>query len=138
MTHKPKLLIVDDDAKVRELAEFAAHRTDLFEHVATSVDGLAAFEWLSACADAELPDVILTDLSMPRLNGLDLTRRLRETQRLRDIPVAMFSSSNHPDDEEQARAAGCRQFFVKPAGVTDLEHILATVAALVVHTPHHV
>lgn len=124
------LLIVDDDARIRELAEYAAHRTGLFSRVATATDGHAALEWLAGIGADERPSVILTDLSMPRLDGLDFVKRVQEEAAWRDIPVAMFSSSNRPNDEALALAAGCRVFFPKPPGLETLITIMGVIAEL--------
>lgn len=128
MKSKLRLLIVDDDARMRELATFAAQRATVFETVRTAADGAAALEWLSQCGEAELPDAILTDLNMPRVNGVELARRLHEHPRWREIPVAMFSSSTPPD--EDPLALGCRAFFMKPVDLADLTQLMTSVAEL--------
>lgn len=128
MKQKLRLLIVDDDARMRELAAFAAQRTAVFETVMTAADGAAALEWLSHCAEAELPEAILTDLNMPRINGVELARRLHEHPRWREIPLAMFSSTA-PADTDPA-ALGCRAFFMKPIELAELTQMMAAVAEL--------
>lgn len=130
MKRKVRLLIVDDDPRVRELAEFAARQTDLFDPVLTAGDGQTALEFLSHSSDAELPQVVLTDLMMPRIDGLELARRIRENSRWHDIMVAGFSSSQQPEDEEAALAAGCRVFFPKPLGLSQLGTMMRSIAEL--------
>lgn len=126
MKQNLRLLIVDDDARVRELAAFAAQGA--FQTVTTATDGASALEWLSHCPENELPDAVLTDLNMPRIDGVELARRLHEHPRWREIAVVMFSSTTPPD--EDPLPLGCRAFFMKPLGMADLTHLMTTVAEL--------
>lgn len=132
-TAQPRLLIVDDDSRIRELAEFAARTSGEFGPVSLAGDGEEALEMLrfeQGTHPETLPDLILTDLSMPRVNGFDLVARLQEDPSTRDIPIVMFSSSGLPYDRERALAAGCRAFFEKPATLTGLVSLLRTIADL--------
>ncbi len=61
---------------------------------------------------------------------MELVARIRADPGLRDIPVVMFSSSNRPNDEADALAAGCRAFFTKPMSLEALMEIVDTVAEL--------
>jgi CheY-like chemotaxis protein len=128
-------LIVDDDPRVRELAEFAAKTAGVFSTVEVASDGASALERLRA-RDGDLPDAILTDLSMPRVDGLDLVRELQRDPRTRKIPVVMFSSSNLPNDHERALAAGCRAFFVKPPSLHGLTNLLRSVRGILDESHH--
>jgi CheY-like chemotaxis protein len=118
------LLIVDDDPRIRELTELAAHREGCFAVVLTAEHGANALERLQAGA-TPVPDVVLTDLSMPLLDGLDFVRTLRADPRWEGLPIVMFSSSNQPNDREQAIAAGCTAFYEKPASLAGLQSIIA-------------
>lgn len=60
------------------------------------------------------PDLILMDLSLPRLDGWEATRRLKADQRLARIPVIALSAHAMPAHEERARQAGCDDFLTKP------------------------
>ncbi|HKX44269.1 MAG TPA: response regulator, partial [Burkholderiaceae bacterium] len=70
---------------------------------------------------------VLTDLEMPNLNGLDLTRRLRESPSLRALPVVMISSRGTDKHRARAEQAGVSDYFTKPYSETEL---LARVRAL--------
>jgi len=73
-------------------------------------DGMAALE---RAAQAR-PDLILMDLSLPRMDGWEATRRLKADARLASIPVIMLSAHAMRGDEERARASGCDDFLTKP------------------------
>ena len=77
-------------------------------------DGQAALEK----ARDERPDLILMDLSLPRLDGWEATRRLKSDRALAGIPVIVLSAHAMRGDEERARAAGCDDFLTKPIDET--------------------
>ena len=73
-------------------------------------DGAAALERVAQ----ERPDLILMDLSLPRMDGWEATRRLKADQSLSKIPVIVLSAHAMRGDEERARASGCDDFLTKP------------------------
>jgi CheY-like chemotaxis protein len=73
-------------------------------------DGVAALE---RAAEAR-PDLILMDLSLPRMDGWEATRRLKADATLAQIPVIVLSAHAMRGDEERARACGCDDFLTKP------------------------
>ncbi len=110
---KVSLLIAEDDKNLRYLMEAAAERAGGFGPVVGAPDGQAALDAIRAGAN---PDLILTDLSMPRMTGLELIRALKREPATRSIPVAMVTSSDIPNDREDALAAGACTFLAKPHG----------------------
>jgi CheY-like chemotaxis protein len=69
-------------------------------------------------AEEHLPDVVLMDLHMPRLDGLDATRRLKQNPRTSRIPVIALTASAMPAERDEALAAGCLGHLVKPIDTT--------------------
>lgn len=124
---KVSLMIVEDDANLRFLMLSAARRTALFEPIFAAADGQEAIELLRGRDTSNLPALIVTDLSMPRLTGLDLVRAVKGDERLRNIPVAVITSSDIPDDRELALAAGAFTFVAKPHGLHALTQALTTI-----------
>lgn len=113
----PILLIVEDDERLRCLVESAAARSAQYAMIHSVGDGQAALEhirWQIHHHPERVPDYILSDLSMPRLDGLGLLRELKRHEKTRRIPVAIMTSSNLPNDREDAMNAGCCAFFHKP------------------------
>ena len=86
-----------------------------------ATDGAAALE-LAAQAR---PDLILMDLSLPRMDGWEATRRLKADPTLADIPVIVLSAHAMRGDEERARESGCNDFLTKPIDETLLFDKLA-------------
>jgi CheY-like chemotaxis protein len=118
------LLLVDDSDEVRNvwrrLVKWAGYR---FEE---AVNGLEALER----ARAHRPDAIVMDVSMPVLDGLEATRRLRADRKTSHIPILIVSADSTA--EPQARAAGASAFLLKPV---TLAALLAAIRAVLVHPP---
>jgi two-component system cell cycle response regulator DivK len=109
----PLILVVDDHEDSRTSCAMCLCLRGF--RVATAEDGEQA---LTQAAHL-LPDLILMDLSLPVLDGLEATRRLRKAERTRHIPVVAMTG--HTLRESQARAAGCVAVFIKPIGPVELE-----------------
>lgn len=122
------LLIVDDDQRILELAEHAARELGYFAPIDTAENGDDALRKIES--EHGLPDVILTDLSMPKMDGFEFVETLKRGAATKDIPVVMFSSSGLLYDQEHAMAAGCEAFFPKPATLAGLSDVLVHVAKI--------
>jgi CheY-like chemotaxis protein len=113
-----RVLVVDDN---RDSAASMASMLELVGHeVRTAHDGLDAV----AIAGAFRPEVILMDVGMPRLNGLDATRRIREQPWGKDITVVALTGWGQEGDRARSRAAGCDGHLVKPVHLADLAPFL--------------
>ena len=102
-----KILVVEDIELNRGLLEQLLE--DDYE-VVTADDGAAGIEM----AEAMVPDLILMDLSLPIIDGWEATRRIKASDRLKDVPVIAVTAHAMQGDEEKARAAGCDDFVTKP------------------------
>jgi CheY-like chemotaxis protein len=85
-------------------------------------DGLSVL----ASVERERPRIILLDLMMPGLDGLQVTRQLKGDPATADIPIIAVSAMARPDDREAALAAGCNDFLRKPFELDDLEAVIRT------------
>lgn len=104
----PNVLVVDDSLSARRtLAQVIA---DAGFEARTAVDGLDAIDAIEERA----PDLILLDLEMPRMNGLELAAHLRADEETHDIPIVMVTSRSTAKHREQAHAAGIDAFITKP------------------------
>lgn len=119
-----RVLIVDDNEANLKLARLLL-AGDGFE-VRTAVDG----ETASALVGAWSPHVILMDLQLPGLDGLEVTRRLKADAATRGIVVLALTAYAMKGDEDRARAAGCDGYITKPIdtrtlGATIVRHLAA-------------
>lgn len=108
---KADLLLVDDDEADIAVALFALEREGLAERTAVRRDGIEALEFLQ---DLQTPPrLILVDLRMPRLGGLDLLRRIRGDDRFAQVPIVVLSSSSLESDVEASYREGANSFVRK-------------------------
>jgi PAS domain S-box-containing protein len=114
-----RILVVDDN---RDGADSLAIMLRLVNNeVRTSNDGLEALE----LAETFLPEVILMDVGMPRLNGLDATRQIRARPWGKGMTIIALTGWGQEGDRERSREAGCDGHLVKPVNLPDLERLLA-------------
>lgn len=108
------VMVVDDSVSVRRsLSEFMQ---DAGYQVITARDGIEAIEMLSAHS----PDVLLIDMEMPRMNGLELTTYVRATKTLRNLPIVMITSRGSDKHRREASKAGVNAYLVKPYSENDV------------------
>ena len=116
-----RVLVVDDIEQNRKLLQDKL-KNEYF-HVITAVDGQDAIDK----ALAEEPDVILMDVMMPKLNGVEACRILKMDSRSEHIPIVLVTALNEREDRLRGLGAGADDFLTKP--VNDL-HLLSRVRAL--------
>ncbi len=105
------VLIVEDVALNRDL--LVQLLNDRYRLVLAQ-DGIEALKQVEESA----PDLVLMDLSLPRMDGWETTRRLKADARFTRTPVIVLSAHAMPGDEERARATGCDDFITKPIDET--------------------
>ncbi len=113
-THRQLVLVVDDSLSARRsLAQFVQ---DANFEVRSARDGLEAIEIINS----KKPDLILADLEMPRMNGLELTAHLRANSATHDIPVVMITSRSTDKHRREAESMGVNAYLTKPFVEDDL------------------
>ncbi len=113
---KPMALIVDDSLSTRRsLAQFVG---DMGMEVRTAKDGFEAIEILQE----QTPHIMLVDMEMPRMNGLELTAHVRANESTKHIPVIMITSRNTDKHRNLASAAGVDTYLNKPFSEEELLH----------------
>jgi signal transduction histidine kinase len=110
---RPKILLADDNADLRDYVSGLLERS--YEVVAVP-DGQAALDVLPSVA----PDLVLTDLMMPRLDGIGLLRALRADARIRHIPVILLSARAGEESDLQSGERGPDDYLVKPFSAREL------------------
>jgi len=110
MTRVPKtILTVDDSPSIRMLLRYALKGQGYA--VAEAEDGVAALEWLAANAR---PDVMITDINMPRMDGFDLVEAVRAQAQHEGMPILVLSTESSDEKMARAREAGADGWIVKP------------------------
>jgi chemosensory pili system protein ChpA (sensor histidine kinase/response regulator) len=110
----PGVLVVDDSLSVRnslmQLAQDAGYRVVSARDGVDAIDSIASFK----------PDVVLTDLEMPNMNGLELTAHIRSREELKELPVIMVTSRSQERHRRMAEEAGVSSYVTKPYNEADL------------------
>ncbi|MEM1082322.1 MAG: phosphate regulon transcriptional regulator PhoB [Pseudomonadota bacterium] len=112
---KPKILVVDDEASIRNMLAFSLNRADM--EVSVAADGDEALDQLQS---TEHPDLIVLDWMMPNLDGLQLTRTLRKTPELSNIPIIMLTAKGSETDRTHGLDSGADDYMVKPFSTKEL------------------
>lgn len=92
--------------------------------VVEAADGVNALEVM----EETCPDVVVTDLTLPRMDGFELLKRMKADARLKDVPVIALSGFSGADHEDRARAAGSSLVLQKPCLPDDLARAIAEAA----------
>lgn len=122
----PDIFYVEDNEDFVDVVERAIGQIDGTTVLRTIDDGALALNTLEKLAeDKANPKLILLDLNLPGLSGLDLLRRIKETQALRYVPIVMFSTSDNPKDIRSSLEFGANAYVTKPLGYTNLVKCLS-------------
>lgn len=109
-----KILVVDDNEDGRELVVKILKNRGY--QMIEAVDGEEALEK----ASAECPDLILLDISIPKLDGYEVTRRLKSQVKFKDTPIIALTAHAMKGDREKALEAGCDGYISKPIDIHEL------------------
>ncbi|MES2631820.1 MAG: response regulator [Pseudomonadota bacterium] len=126
------ILLVEDDKRDLELTLVALERSKLSNEVIVVRDGAQALDYLLRDGDFRTreegnPAVIMLDLKLPKVNGLEVLQTVRATPALRSVPVVMLTSSHEESDVVQSYELGVNAYVVKPV---EFKQFVAAIADL--------
>lgn len=132
MTEVKRILLVEDDANDIELTLSAFEQYNVANEVVVTRDGHEALQYLRrqgpfASRGEGHPAVVLLDLKLPKLDGLEVLQQLRADSALRMIPVVMLTSSREEQDLANSYGYGVNAYVVKPVNFTDFLEALKNV-----------
>jgi two-component system response regulator len=127
-----KILLVEDNPDDEFLALRALRKNNVANEVIVAHDGLEALEYLfaegaQAGREPLVPEVILLDLKLPKVDGLEVLRRIRADERTRRIPTVILTTSGETVDIEASYDNGCNSYIRKPV---DFEQFMDAVRQL--------
>lgn len=114
------ILLVDDNALDSELAVKALRKQNITNPITVVEDGAEALDWLFGIGQYSnrdinhQPKIILLDLKLPKISGLDVLKRIKTADGLRTIPVVVLTSSSEDPDIKKAYELGANSYVVKP------------------------
>jgi len=129
-----RLLLVEDDPDYLALVRRALRKAGLNYQMDAVEDGLQALDYLwrrggfSDRSAESLPRVVLLDINLPSLSGLEVLRRLRDEPRTRRLPVVLFSSSREHSDRAAGYDLGANSYLCKPADFRQLVSLVRQVS----------
>ena len=115
-----EILLVEDSAEDLELAVRALRKANLTNHIEVARDGAEALDFIfcegrhAARKIADAPKVILLDLKLPKVDGLEVLQRIKADPRTRHIPVVVLTSSQEQSDVVKSYRLGVNSYIVKP------------------------
>lgn len=116
------ILTVDDSVSMRMLLRAAL--TGAGHQIAEAEDGVAALEWLES---HHKPDLVITDINMPRMDGFGLIEQIRALPQYRDMPILVLTTESTDAKKARARAAGATGWIVKPFDPEQLNNVIRRV-----------
>jgi len=131
-----RILLVEDNPDHQELTLMTLQENNVLNEVVVVNDGLEALEYLFGTGRyagrdvRDLPAVILLDLKLPKLNGIEVLRRIREDERTRFVPVVILTSSSEEEDILASMEGGANSYVRKPV---DFAHFIEQIQRLQVY-----
>ncbi|MEX0772190.1 MAG: response regulator [Balneolales bacterium] len=120
MENELEILLIEDNMSDAELAMRALKKKNLSNQLIHLKDGAEALNFIFAEGEYEdrditkTPKMILLDLKMPRIDGIEVLRRIKEDERTKTIPVVVLTSSNEDPDIKRCYELGANSYIVKP------------------------
>lgn len=132
MTTEPLVFLIDDDANDEELARIALERAKIPHRLVVARDGAEALDWLfsrgtHAGRPEGTPRVILLDLKLPKMNGLEVLEQIRGNEGTRMLPVVVFTSSVEGRDLTESYSRGANAYIRKPVDFRQYKALVADV-----------
>ena len=129
MTHQEiaerHILVADDEAHIGRIIKIKMEQGPF--SVTLAFDGQEALDVLE---EAEKVDLVVLDLMMPRLSGLDVLDRIRSTDKWRDIPCIILTAAGQEEYEHDARESGATEFLTKPFSPKKLYALIANLTGV--------
>jgi two-component system, response regulator len=137
------LLLVEDNLDDQELTLMAFEQGGISNPVVVAQDGVEALDYLFATGSyrdrppERLPALILLDLQLPRINGLEVLQRIKSSPKTQLIPVVILTTSNEQQDLVESYSRGCNSYIQKPVDYDQFLNVIQQLGMywLVINSP---
>lgn len=120
-----KILIAEDDDGHAELIKDSLREAGVTNEIVRFCDGQEALDFIMSNPDLEKhPCLLLLDIRMPRLDGVDVLRRLKSDDRTRNMPVIMLTTTDDPREIRQCYELGCNVYVTKPVDYQKFSEVM--------------
>ncbi len=130
MFKNKKILLIEDNPDDIELTLRAFKKNNIMNEIVVKSDGVEALDYFfgkNGIANKEkesLPILILLDLKLPRIDGMEVLKKLRKDERTKLIPVVILTSSKEPSDLLSCYKLGCNSYIRKPVSFTEFTDMI--------------
>jgi CheY-like chemotaxis protein len=137
-----EILLTEDNDYDAEMAMIALEEKNISRKVHRVRDGEEALEFLFAVGEyadrksMKLPRLILLDLKMPRINGLEVLAKIKSSAQTKQIPVVMLTSSQEEQDIVKSYKLGVNSYIVKPLDFSELSKVIGKIASYWISINH--
>jgi CheY-like chemotaxis protein len=120
MIEENMILLVEDNPSDQALTLRALKKSNIRNEVVVARDGVEALDYLFARGDymgrdpADLPAVVLLDLKLPKMDGIEVLQQIRSNEQTKLLPVVILTSSNEDKDRLESYLSGCNSYVQKP------------------------
>jgi two-component system, response regulator len=122
-----EILLVEDNPDDLELGLHALRKDNLANQIRVARDGAEALDFLHGLPNGHQPRLVLLDLKLPKLDGLEVLRRMRSDDRTRMVPVVIMTSSNEERDLIESYRLGVNSYIQKPVDFSKFTDIVRQV-----------
>jgi CheY-like chemotaxis protein len=119
---KKTILLVEDNPDEEELTRLALEQSPFKPYLVVAHDGLEALTYLFD--KGITPDLVLLDINLPKMNGLQVLKRLRSDLRTKFLPVVMMTTSAEPQDMLNSYSYGCNSYIRKPVDFNQFQSLV--------------
>jgi DNA-binding response OmpR family regulator len=124
---KADILYIEDNEDYIDFVKRALKKVDSNITISTATDGKTALSTVSNASSNVNYKLILLDIHLPGINGIELVQKLREQKALAYTPIIMLSTSDNPKDIEACYQRGANAYLVKPVGIQPLVNTLKSI-----------